>query len=53
MSRKVERKAAFRKGDKVHLDQIQDILGLIPIDCYQQDDPIEWDILNEMTVVNQ
>ena len=37
----------FKKGESVYLDRVINILGLIPTDCYEQDDPIDWTITGD------
>lgn len=49
MPQKIDRKAKYKKGDKVHLDEVMDILGLIPHEYYKQDDPADWEIGNDNT----
>ena len=35
----VKKKYKFKKGQTVHLDSVYEILGIIPLSTYNQDDP--------------
>lgn len=44
MAKKIDRKLSYKKGDTVHLDEVIEVLSLIPLEYYHQDDPIDWSI---------
>lgn len=51
MPKKIDRKAIFKKGEKVPLDDVMDILPLIPLEYYRQDDPSEHDAFTYTEVI--
>ncbi|MCK4786283.1 MAG: hypothetical protein KAV87_21175 [Desulfobacteraceae bacterium] len=47
MPRKLERKISYLKGDRPQLDEVYDVIGVLPNDAYHQDDLLGSSILND------